>query len=197
MVTKLQIQNLNAFFVWLGVAAGIMISGGLLLGYVLQPTTVASCGAGGDNLGEISIMCFGSNVGVLLVKFVTFLLLMLPAEWLVRIMMGMASRQELREQQTTPDNVDSPVWLMALVAMAIAIFVSKLGFTNFFNYLDFMITKAGMLILLSMAIGYLLLRMQTTVSSLQKMIEQMRIAGTDAVAIWIGISTVIAALLLW
>lgn len=164
-------------------------------GIFLTPHVKLSCTEGATSLAQILVGCWGSGLGGTLVKVASVIILTVPLQGLIGLLMNFDDFEKSQAQQLTPDNNDSPAILGAFGVLALVFLVTGLPFTSMLNYFDYLLWKSGFALVLAIGFAFLSMRCICGVKSFDEVNEQMRKPGTNAVAIWIGISMVAAAIL--
>ena len=187
---------MNKIFAWklAGIALSLMALSGTF-GFFLTPHAKVNCTEGASSLAQILVGCWGSGLGGTLVKVASVIVLTFPLMKLIGILMSFEDYTELKEQQLTSDYNDSPVIFAAFGVLALVFLVNELPFTTLLNYMDYLMWKSGFALLLTLLFSFLSLRFVCDITVMAVVNDQMRKTGTNAVAIWIGISMVAAAIL--
>lgn len=168
---------------------------GTILGSMLTPTVVVDYTGDSTNMAQVFLIKWTGNLSTTFIKVMTVLALMFPAAVVVKRVMGFEKDPELRAQMLTPDNNDSPAIVTAGTLCALAILVAKLPFTGPLNYIAHLLFRGGYALLLAVLFAAILLWFRANVTRFDKIDEQIKLPGTDAIAIFISVAAIVAALL--
>lgn len=194
-VSKLEARRVRRYVIWLCLGGIMAMALALAVGTALRPSATPNCGREAQTLTDVFVGCWSGSLGETFVKALTVIVLTFPVNYVIRHLMGFVNDEELRRQQTTTDNNDSPVFISAFGVLALVFLVVSLPFTSLVNYATYLLFKGGYATMLAVVFAFLALRFRCNIKLMTTVLEQMRLEGTNAVAIWIGISACAAAIL--
>jgi hypothetical protein len=163
----------------------------------ITPVRMPECGGGEVTLFRLNMLCLSDNGPAWI--FQIFLLVILT--YIIAIPIAVAAAcvknfQELREQQLTQDNNDSPTILQITFLGWLALMIFGVPFTLIGNYLANLAWRTSLSFLLGIALSAILIRVFVGLKTWAEYEANISLAGTNSLALWTFTGFVIAGIIM-